>query len=881
MKRFKSRRFRIVTLLLLVSLIFNSLATTTFAQENVSIVDVQSASSGTEVEKQHASATPGTEVKDEPASATPGTTVDEDSSNDIVQDTEVYANTLMFAQTYATSYEDVVVESGVSTSVDPYTYQRASSSNTSIATASNSQYSSEVTITGKSVGTTTVTIHEYRKNGRDYYATGDTTVYTVTVVEKFDFDDYQNPVKAPEPVAAEEGDLEAGELSTSKTATWNTNTSNPYDANITFSLAGMPIETGSDVILVVDRSGSMGPGSSWDGYNDCWDETVSSVNQMTATLLANNNEDANRVALVTFSGEDVSESINFTTDATTIASGLAGMTPDNGTYYDSALSKAIEYANSIKADNTGRPLYIVFISDGEPSWRGGNWNGYYAGGTTEANTLKSSSYNAKIYSIAIGSGFSSYLQAISSDGTCVVLDNNANGLNDTLEKIASQIQYAATNAYVVDTISEYFVVDAKDLPSGMTLTTVNGKQVVTIDVGTIIAAGEDFVIPATLKTKYQGDPNVYPTNDGAILTYDDVDGDSKTYEGFDGPKLTVEGGSISVQFYIVEPDTGKYYTENGNTTDDITYATAKFTTNYTVDGSAVLKISQEGITYAVDATEYLAKVHTQGAYELYTKDDVKNIILTTSNSDQIVTFKIIDKPAETYSVTYKADDKTSGELPTDLLSYEEGESVTVQGQETIARTGYTFAGWEYAGKVYQEGDSFTMPANHVTFEAKWIINNYTITFEDEDGSELSSEIYAYGSEVTVPTEPTKEATSQYTYTFAGWSPSVTTVTGDATYKATYKATVNSYTITFEDEDGSKLSSDLYAYGSEVAVPENPTKEATAEFTYTFAGWSPKVATVTGDATYKATYKATVNSYTITFEDEDGSKLSSDLYAYGS
>jgi hypothetical protein len=37
--------------------------------------------------------------------------------------------------------------------------------------------------------------------------------------------------------------------------------------------------------------------------------------------------------------------------------------------------------------------------------------------------------------------------------------------------------------------------------------------------------------------------------------------------------------------------------------------------------------------------------------------------------------------------------------------------------------------------------------------------------------------------------------------------------------------------------------------------ENPAKEATAEYTYTFTGWNPVVAVVTGNAVYQAVYEA--------------------------
>ncbi|MCR4804876.1 MAG: S-layer homology domain-containing protein, partial [Clostridia bacterium] len=121
----------------------------------------------------------------------------------------------------------------------------------------------------------------------------------------------------------------------------------------------------------------------------------------------------------------------------------------------------------------------------------------------------------------------------------------------------------------------------------------------------------------------------------------------------------------------------------------------------------------------------------------------------------------------------------------------------------------------------------------------------------------------------------KPATAQYTYTFVAWSPVVGPVTGDITYTAVFSdGTTNTYTITWKDEDGTVLGTDTLEYG---ATPsrEGPTKEATAEFTYTFDKWTPEVAPVTGEATYTASYTSVTNAYTVTWKNYDGSVLETD------
>ncbi len=159
-------------------------------------------------------------------------------------------------------------------------------------------------------------------------------------------------------------------------------------------------------------------------------------------------------------------------------------------------------------------------------------------------------------------------------------------------------------------------------------------------------------------------------------------------------------------------------------------------------------------------------------------------------------------------------------------------------------------------------------------------NKYLVTFKDWDGSVISAKRYHLGDAVAVPADPAKEADKTYTYAFAGWNKPVVDCAGNATYTATYTSTYIDYTVVFQDEDGSVISSKTYHYGDKVTAPKNPSKAADNTYTYAFAGWDKAVVKCAGDAAYTATYSATYIDYTVVFQDEDGSVISSNTYHYG-
>ena len=93
-----------------------------------------------------------------------------------------------------------------------------------------------------------------------------------------------------------------------------------------------------------------------------------------------------------------------------------------------------------------------------------------------------------------------------------------------------------------------------------------------------------------------------------------------------------------------------------------------------------------------------------------------------------------------------------------------------------------------------------------------------------------------------------------TYTYKKPSRPVTIVTAAAPQPAATK-----YTITFKNWDGKVLGHQSLEKGAMPSFNGTPTRAADSNYTYTFKGWSPAVAKVSGNATYTAQFNATAKS----------------------
>ena len=272
---------------------------------------------------------------------------------------------------------------------------------------------------------------------------------------------------------------------------------------------------------------------------------------------------------------------------------------------------------------------------------------------------------------------------------------------------------------------------------------------------------------------------------------------------------------------------------------------------------AEIKTSHEAAhPYGVGSYQSSALIHEN------TKTDL-NITLTPGTTYKYKFF-IKTNGKNYFSDTYTI--KTTGvskpstpNLSVNKTDIAAGDNVTVSwGADSSAAYGYevtvkSLTGPEYANTVQVQGQNSTnvtlMLPNAGTYQvtaiAKGQVNsdvaklNRTLTAHDpstvvfqqtnEDGQQeiLRTETVRYGYNATAPTAPTMEG-----HTFQGWDRAYSNITGDLTVNAKYK--INTYTVTFVNDDGTKLKEETVEYKTCVEAPENPTSNRTG---YIFAGWN--------------------------------------------
>lgn len=120
-----------------------------------------------------------------------------------------------------------------------------------------------------------------------------------------------------------------------------------------------------------------------------------------------------------------------------------------------------------------------------------------------------------------------------------------------------------------------------------------------------------------------------------------------------------------------------------------------------------------------------------------------------------------NKPSTPQKKTFTVTFNLNGGIGTSTQTVVEGNKATRPNNPS--RNGYNFAGWLLNGKEY---DFNSIVTGNITLEAKWVEvkkNNYTVTFNSNGGTAVSSQTVVEGSKASKPNDPTKSG-----YNFKGW-----------------------------------------------------------------------------------------------------------------
>ena len=431
----------------------------------------------------------------------------------------------------------------------------------------------------------------------------------------------------------------------------------------------------------------------------------------------------------------------------------------------------------------------------------------------------------------------------------------------------------------------------------------DGMKVVTLDLNGGKLGGSSDAIHIIVKN---GSTFTAPASDG--LTRPDgntgsyfmwLDGNGKSYEP--GDSVPADVTELTVQWtaptYTVTLHANGGTINNGNVTeytygvgatlptaDDMTYTGHTFVgwyDNENLTGSPVTAISNtetgnKEYWAKWEINQYTITFDTNGGSEIapITQDYGTKITAPADPTRKGYTFKGWDKeipktmPAENMTVKaqweinqYAITFDTNGGSEIAPITQDYGTKITTPADPT--RKGYTFKGWD---KEIPE----TMPAENITVKAQWEINQYTIAFDTNGGSEIAPITQDYGTEITAPDNPTRKG-----YTFKGWDKEIpeTMPAENMTVKARWE--INQYTIAFDTNGGSEIAPITQDYGTKITTPADPTRKG-----YTFKGWDKEIPETmpAENITVKAQWE--INQYTIAFDTNGGSEIAPITQDYG-
>lgn len=328
-------------------------------------------------------------------------------------------------------------------------------------------------------------------------------------------------------------------------------------------------------------------------------------------------------------------------------------------------------------------------------------------------------------------------------------------------------------------------------------------------------------------------------------------------EGYKLTTLTDNDAAVSPLPALSEQQTRTNAEGEEFVTLNATFSAISYTLNYELAGGSVATANPANYTIesaAITLNNPTKNGYTFSGWKLNGEGDAMMEVTIAAGSTGNKSYTATWTPIE-YQIALTLDGGSAENPATYTI---ESEAITLNNP---TKTGHTFKGWKLNG----EGDALMEvtiahgSTGDKAYTATWQINQYTISFNSNGGTEVDAIKQDYASEVTAPDDPTRTG-----YTFAGWTPAVPETIPAENIELTAQWTINQYTITFNSNGGTEVDAIQQDYASEVTAPANPTREG-----YTFAGWDAEIpATIPAqNVTINATWTAIV--YTLSYNLDGG------------
>lgn len=685
----------------------------------------------------------------------------------------------------------------------------------------------------------------------------------------------------------------------------------------------------TDVVLVIDTSGSMGDNSKLGNMKLAANKFIASFLEAEE---GKTNPYAQYVRIGIVSYESTATKVkDFTKDASALKTAVNGLVADGGTNIQDGIRKGQAMLNASNADNK----IMVLLSDGEPTYsfkgtaydtaknlivafdyntRKGSGGSYTYNSydineekeVTEAVTYKKNYwgilgwYNSDDERITRNYIDSDITVLTEATGT---YKQGSDSIPVTYKEVGNKLGwYDSNNTRLAKEYDSYRVSNKTDAYGVYTYKTTN--KIVSISNNGLPTISEAALAKNAGTVIYTINYDA-SSNTNATYVMNNVASVGKNYSA------SASATAIEQVFRTVGREIEKVIAAGeGAMVTDIIPTVFGAPTNFNVNGvnltdatlSDKITVDDQNNTFVWKLGKLEKGTYTLSydisldvtANELVNEYGVKNGVVTVptnksavlsfydkNNTEQKVIFGIptVEIEVYPYTVTYVFEQmRNSSDTPSvaavNGYAYK-GENADVSIPESPIAYQAPTATLNGEDVSVTAGSTYTI--NSTTTDGQNLVVNYplkvfTVDFVDWNDSELKTEQVKYGFDATAPTNPSREG-----YTFQQWDRGYNNITADTTVKALYN--INKYNVTYELYVDGKLAYTApvqqVEYGGDATVPtvpDNVIPKDTPALKYSYSDWNHDGKNITQDTVIKASYTSTPQSYSVTFilnDEEDG------------